>query len=65
MKARCTYCGGEHGVQLCPHTWGGSVARERLYCSYCGSRTHSVRYCPETASGPKNRRDNKNGDFID
>lgn len=48
---RCTYCGGDHPLALCPHTWGGSAARRNLWCYYCGSAQHDVQHCPRTAAG--------------
>lgn len=49
---RCTYCGsGLHTIALCPHTWGGSAARNRLRCTYCGGTDHDIKACPKTYSG--------------
>jgi len=65
MSALCSYCGKQHPVSLCPHTWGGSVARTHLRCTYCGSTQHAVKFCPHTYSGNSNRRQEPNGEFID
>lgn len=63
---RCAYGGKhDHPTTLCPHTWGGSTARIRLYCGYCGSNKHVVKFCPKTYSGESNRRREPNGDFLD
>lgn len=62
---RCTYCGKAHPTGLCPHSWGGSVARASLRCSYCGSNQHTATYCPKTHGGQGARRRNPNGDFLD
>lgn len=65
MSAYCSYCGKDHPVALCPHTWGGSAARGNLRCTYCGSDKHAVQFCPDTAAGEGNRRRDPNGAFLD
>lgn len=45
---RCSYCGSSlHTTSLCPKTWGGQAARQRLRCSYCGGRDHTNESCPK------------------
>jgi hypothetical protein len=61
----CTYCGKDHPVTLCPHTYGGSAARTNLHCGYCGSSQHTIQYCKKTAAGDANRRRDPNGTFLD
>ena len=63
--AYCTYCGKDHPVALCPHTWGGSAAWGAMYCGYCGSTKHMIEYCPSTYGGEAARRNNPNGNFLD
>lgn len=61
----CTFCGQNHPVALCPHTYGGSAARGNMRCTYCGKATHTAEYCPDTFAGEGNRRRNPNGTFLD
>jgi hypothetical protein len=65
MSAYCSYCGKDHPIALCPHTYGGSSARVNLRCTYCGSNQHSIEYCRKTAGGEANRRHNPSGTFLD
>lgn len=64
-KAYCTYCGKDHPVELCPRTYGGSVARNQMRCTYCGATTHTATYCKHTAAGQGNRRAEPGGTFLD
>lgn len=63
--AYCSYCGKDHPIALCPHTYAGSAALHNLRCTYCGSNQHNIEYCRWTAAGEGNRRANPNGKFVD
>jgi DNA-directed RNA polymerase subunit RPC12/RpoP len=67
LNRRCTYCGShEHPIELCPKTWDGNTKRTvGLHCAYCGSKKHDIAHCPKTYLGNINRRNNRNGLYLD